>query len=95
MGQNKIVRQGPIFTFQVGYGIQGGVSTDGNPSTTTDHTAQIGPVGILLATQLSIPIHIRDDDTFKATLTFREDTTLSARTKVWMVLTGWIKRPIY
>jgi len=92
MGQNKIVRQGPIFTFQVGYGIQGGA--DGNSSATTVHTAQIGPVGTALVAPLSIPIYIRDDDTFKATLKFFEATTLSAATKVWAILQGWIKRPV-
>lgn len=94
MGQNKIVRQGPLFTFQVGYGIQGAVSTDGNASATTVHTAQIGPVGTALVAPLSIPIYIRDDDTFKATVKFFTATTVTAGVKVWSILQGWIKRPV-
>lgn len=91
VGHNKIIRQGPVYTFPSGWGLDGSVDIT---AAATAHSVTLGAAGTNFIAPLSIPVYLTEDLNFRLMLKFFSAVTLQAQTNVTALLWGWIKRPV-
>lgn len=89
---NRTILEGPVFCFPSGYGLSGAASTT-NTSTTVSLQANGLPAPGLIS-PLSVPIVLDGDNTFEAKIKYYDAVTLTAATYVYVLLWGWIQKPI-
>lgn len=94
VGQVIVVRQGPVFTLPSGFGGAGFSALDAQAAAAERTILTNGTPGPGAVPPMGVPIHITPDLTFQGLLKFFTAQTLSAATTVYMVLSGWLKRPV-
>lgn len=84
--------QGPIWMFPSGFGIYGAYATTATATTLqANANGAPSPAGV---PRLDIPLYITKNVDFQGIIKYYSAETLSAATLVYMVLDGWIKRPV-
>jgi len=87
--------QGPIWMFPSGYGIYGAFATGGNTGAAyvlqANGNGAPSPAGV---PRLDIPLYINKNTDFQGLIKYYSAETLDVATLVYMVLDGWIKRPV-
>jgi len=91
---NRSILEGPVFCFPAGFGLFGAVSIYGQSSETTTSLQSNGSPAPSAVPPLSKPIILTGENTFQATIKYYEATTLSAAPYVYVILWGWIQKPI-
>lgn len=89
---NRSILEGPVFCFPAGFGLFGAATT--TATATTIQIVSNGSPAPNSVAPLSKPIILTGDNTFQATIKYYDAVTLSAATYVYVVLWGWIQKPI-
>lgn len=90
----KIEKEGPVWSFPSPFGVTGLVSMDGlaGPREVADINNGVpSPAAI---GRMSVPVDLIDELTFEGHIRFDLPTNLTAAVMVYMILSGWINKPV-